>query len=316
MDGISLPAYRDLPLVAEPGYRSAWGVFGDDDELGRLNLLTAAVVAAAVIEVRSGDSFGLSLPLDLPSPPWGGERQTYRHTMLQPDRNTQDDRLDAFYPQASSQWDGFRHVSAGRLGYYGGVKPADAGPAGARLGIDAWSRRGIVGRGVLVDIARFSAKVGAPLDPRSPISIGHEELAEILAHEGVKLRLGDILLVRTGYLDAYLDQPSKRRLAWAKDPRVAGLAADEGMAEFLWDSGIVAVVSDNPTVEVAPGEPTVGFLHRRLLALLGMPLGELFDLRALAAHCAAVGRFTCFFAAIPLAVPGGVGSPANAVAVC
>jgi kynurenine formamidase len=87
------------------------------------------------------------------------------------------------------------------------------------------------------------------------------------------------------------------------------------MAEFLWDSGVVAIAADNPAVEVVPGSREAGSLHRRLIPLLGFVLGELFDLERLAADCAADRRYTCLFVGVPLHLPGGVGSPGNALAI-
>ena len=49
--------------------------------------------------------------------------------------------------------------------------------------------------------------------------------------------------------------------------------------------------------------------------MLGMPLGELWDLEELAAACATTGRYECCVASVPLNVPGGVASPANAMAI-
>ncbi|MEO5902224.1 MAG: cyclase family protein, partial [Ilumatobacteraceae bacterium] len=76
-----------------------------------------------------------------------------------------------------------------------------------------------------------------------------------------------------------------------------------------------AVCCDNPAVEVVPGDPAVGSLHRRLLPTLGTTLGEMFDLDRLATACRADGRWTFFFVAAPLHLPGGLGSPGNAVAI-
>src|SRR5271168_4408158 len=45
---------------------STWGDWGPDDQLGRLNLLTAAKVKQGVAEVTEGKTFCLSLPLDYP----------------------------------------------------------------------------------------------------------------------------------------------------------------------------------------------------------------------------------------------------------
>ena len=87
------------------------------------------------------------------------------------------------------------------------------------------------------------------------------------------------------------------------------------MARWLWDRGVAAVATDNPAVEVAPGDPAVGSLHRRLIPLLGFALGELFDFGRLALDSAADGKYTSLFMAAPLNLPGGVGSPGNAVAV-
>jgi hypothetical protein len=63
------------------------------------------------------------------------------------------------------------------------------------------------------------------------------------------------------------------------------------------------------------GDAAIGSLHRRLIAGLGMPLGELWDLDELAATCAAAGRYECCVVSVPLNVPGGVASPANAMAI-
>src|SRR5690349_9854048 len=114
-----LPRYQELP-TALPEYRHAWGVFGAGDELGRLNLRSGASVLAAAQEIRRGAVFNLCLPLDLPSPPWARNRRPYEHHVVSHNRNEQDDYLDAFYPQVSTQWDGFRHVRAAALGFYGG----------------------------------------------------------------------------------------------------------------------------------------------------------------------------------------------------
>ena len=72
-----------------------------------------------------------------------------------------DDKIDNFYPQASTQWDTFSHYAHTERGYFGGVdnETAKAG----RLGIDAWARVGIAGRGVLLDVARHTAATGEAL---------------------------------------------------------------------------------------------------------------------------------------------------------
>jgi kynurenine formamidase len=312
----SPPAYATLPVAAPIAGRHAWGVFGDDDELGRVNLLDAAAVRRGAAEVREGRVVNLTLPLDLPDPPWVEGRARYRHTIYAPDRNSQDDYLDGFYLQSSTQWDGLRHVRARELGFYGGRQDDEAGANGTKLGIEAWAEHGLVGRGVLADVAGHVARTsGAALDPHEGTPIAVELLRETLEAAGVSLEPGDVLMVRTGYTDAYLaaDATGRRRFTEVRD--CPGLHAGEEMAEFLWDSGVAAVVADNPAVEVVPGSREAGSLHRRLIPLLGFALGELFVLGELARLCAEDGRFTCMFVAVPLHLRGGVGSPGNAVAV-
>ena len=127
--------------------------------------------------------------------------------------------------------------------------------------------------------------------------------------------------MRTGWTDKYLslDPAARAKLADGMQEvsgyASAGLAGSEAMARFLWDSGVAAVACDNPAVEVVPADPSDGFLHGRLIAGLGMAIGELFSFGALAAACQRDGRYEFLFVAVPLNVTGAVGSPANAVAV-
>ena len=312
-DAVVVP-FDELPLLPETGLRHSWKVWGPDDQLGTLNRLTGPVVAAAAAGVRTGERIGLSLPLGVPDPSFFG-RKAPRHTVFPMGPHAWDDRLDGFYLQASSQWDGFRHVGAGADGFYGGWQGSPQTDAGW-LGIQHWASRGIIGRGVLVDLA---ARGG--YDPFSSVAFGVSNVVAALRAQGSEPRFGDILCVRTGWVDKYLTLDPAQRSELARrlvDPMgytCAGLTGSEEMSRFLWDSGVAAVTSDNPAVETVPVDPRAGSLHLRLIPCLGFVIGELFDFAALAAACQRAGRYEFLFTSVPLNLTGGIGSPANAVAV-
>lgn len=308
---MTLPAFDELPVLAELGLRHSWDVLEPD--LGTLGLIGPEQVLAASRLVISGEVHSLNLPLDQPDPPLFG-RDPLRHEIFEIDRNNLDDRLDSFHPQGSSQWDGLRHVRAREHGFFGGHTsgfPPGAGP----LGIEHWARRGIVGRGVLLDVERRRRAEGSLLDAFAGESVSARELSEVAAGQGVTLQRGDIVCVRLGWLSAYRGLDLAGRQEMASQPRASGLRADEETSRWLWDHGVAALAVDNPAVEPIPGDPAIGSLHRRLLPMLGYALAELLDLDPLAEACAGDGRWEFLFVAVPLGVPGGVGSPSNAVAI-
>lgn len=307
------PGFDELPAAEKLGLRHAWGVL--DRDLGTLARSSAERIVQAASLVRDGTVLPLDLALGELAPPLFG-REAVEHTIFATDRNTLDDRLDGFYPQGSSQWDGLRHVRARELGFFGGVLDDFAGGEGEGvLGIEHWARRGIVGRGVLLDVVAHRERTGREYDALGGEPIEADELRGVLAGQGVELHRGDVLCVRTGWIDAYRALDPDARVALAGSPRASGLAGSEDMARLLWDSGAIAVAADNPTLEVAPGDPAVGSLHRRLIPMLGFAVGELLDFAALASLCAQDSRWDFMFVAAPLNLPGGVGSPANAVAI-
>jgi kynurenine formamidase len=315
---VSLPWFADLPVRAGAPPGSSWGVFGDDDEIGTLNFVRPEHVAAAAAQVRQGKVFSLNLGLEVLDPPFFG-RKPIRHTLFEKYGGAAlDDYIDDLYPQASTQWDGLRHYADPEYGFYNGARLAELTDAGAtRLGVQNWAGRGIAARGVLLDVARALADEGAPLEPFDFLPIGPALLARTADRQGVELQPGDVLLVRTGWLEAYerLDRPARERLAALRRPGAPGLHGDD-MPAFLWDNRIAAVASDNPALEAtSPEDASPLALHIALIARLGMPLGELWRLGPLASDCAADGVYETLLVSAPLSVPGGAGSPANALAL-
>lgn len=306
-----LPSFDDLPDLDGSGLRHAWDVL--DRDLGSVGLMSPAGVTGAAQLVSRGEVVPLNLSLGLIDPPLFG-REPLRHTVIPVGRNSTEDRLDAFNPQASSQWDGLRHVRARQYGFFGGIEeiPADDSET---LSIEHWARTGIVGRGLLLDVASWRASTGSPLDPFAGEEITVADLEATASWCGASLQQGDVLCIRTGWVAAYRDLPPDERCRPELSTRFSGLRADEAMARYLWNQHLVALVADNPACEVAPGDPSVGYLHWRLLPTLGMAVGELLDLDRLAVRCQHIGRPHFLFVAVPLAVPGGVSSPANAVAI-
>lgn len=302
------PKYADLPDGA------AWDVL--DPKLGSLVLLTPERVAAAAKLVRTGKRFALDLILDQPSPPMFG-RQPFRHEVFDIMENCLDDYLDGFYLQGSTQWDGFGHFAHPAKGFFGGLTAAQV--KAGELGIEAWSAEGIAGRGILLDVARQEEIAGD-----SSFAVTPELLDRTAAAQGVAVDTGDVLCVRVGWLSWYRTLDAEQRVALV-DPeqlgsgtRIPGLGPGRAVAEWCWDHGVAAVAVDNPTVEAIPA-PTAqaveDMLHTQLLALLGIPMGEFFDLDALAEDCASDGVYEFLFTSKPLGVPGGVGSPPNAMAI-
>ncbi len=313
----NLPSYAELSEREDAPKGSDWGLFGKDDQLGTLNFLTPERVADAALFVRRGDVFRLDLPLHLPNPPLFN-RGSYKQTIHKSGRRAMghDDHLDNFYLQASSQWDSLAHVGHPEHGFYNGVMPEDVtGEEGSKNGLDHAAKRGIVGCGVLLDVARHLESVGNAFDPMSSRAITAGELTATAEAQNVDLRPGDILLVRTGWERAYMAADQTTRDAVAKDLRSPGLEGSREMAGWLWDHQVAAVASDCPALEPWPWDLEVGALHIRALALLGMPFGELWSLEALADDCATDGVYEFMLTSAPLYYRAAIGSPPNALAI-
>ena len=338
---------------------STWGDFGEDDELGRLNLLTPERVLRAAQEIRTGRTFCLSLPLDYPggavlnprrhppvleptiSPDTGKPRYNYPLRLDDPQHIDVgcDDRVNLTL-QYSTQWDAFCHMGqlfdadgdgVPEIRYYNGFRggedvigPVDFDEQGnpkkrseamgaRRLGVENFAERGLVGRGVMVDLHALFG--------RERKIVGYDDWMRALEAGKVQVEEGDMLCLYTGFADVILemnknpDGPTLARSCAALDGR------DDRLLQWITDSGISALIADNYAVEQAPAAPGKGEryaalpLHQHCLFKLGVPLGEIWYLSELAAWLKANGRFRFFLTAQPLRLPGAVGSPANAVAV-
>jgi kynurenine formamidase len=315
----ALPRYEDLPPGVS-GARTAWGLFGEHDDVGLLNLQTPERIVQAMHRVERGEVFCLSAPIDLFNPPFFGQRTPPRHTLLPGGPRAFDDVLDNFYPQASSQIDGLGHVGAADGRFYGGASAEDVA-SGRRNSIDVWARKGIIGRGILLDVSdQLGMTPGAEpqVGARVPLTVSHLEAAR--ERTGLAFGAGDVLLLHTGFVRWYEALPLGERREFVADVRNAGIAQSEEMAAYLWDLRISMIATDNLAVEAWPPDERdvaypFGFLHTVLIGELGLALGELWNLGPLAESCRRDGKYECTVICAPIRTRAGVGSPANALAV-
>ena len=319
IDAKDLPTFDQLPVREGAPAKSAWGVFGDDDQIGTWNLVTPAKTAEAATLVRKGAVFSLNAPLDELERPLFWYRGAPRRTMFDCSdgrRVAYDEYLDNFCPQASTQWDGHRHVCHPALGFYNGFTHDQVlAPDSQVLGIQNLAQRGIATRGVLLDVGRYLEAQGRPMDYHSSQTIDVATLEGCRAAQGVEIRPGDLLLFRTGWLDWLRKTPDATTTELAEHLVVPGLLAGDEMAAYLWNAHIAAIATDLIAVEAWPPVRERGFFHIQLITYFGMNLGELWDLDALAADCAADGVYEFMVTSAPLNITGGVGSPPNALAL-
>ena len=185
-------------------------------------------------------------------------------------------------------------------------------PGAYRLGVENMAAACMQGRGVLVDLLAHTG-------PRAEI-VGYERLMRIMEADRVVVEPGDFLLLRTGFAEMVLGmgkQPDREKL-FASAPALDG--RDDRLLDWIGESGVVAVIADNYAVEAHPARPCTEDvcatlpLHAHCLFRLGVYLGELWHLTALADWLREAERNRFLLTAPPLRLPGAVGSPVTPVA--
>jgi kynurenine formamidase len=301
-----------------------WGRWGEHDQLGTINLLTDEARRHAASLVRTGQLISLAIPVggDMPVHP-SRPHVVHTHALsgsdmvagALPDREYGgyagcDDLI--FMPlQSATHWDGLTHCSAEGM-FYNGFWVGTAGAsAGARRLSTHLLAHHVAGRGVLLDVARFRGV--ARLPPGEPITGAN--LSACADEQGVELRAGDIVLIRTGELGWFYRTDPEGRAGYFSGGN-PGL--DLGSVDWFHAHDVAAAATDNRTFEVVPWRDESGPaypLHARLIRDLGLTIGELWWLDDLAAACAAAQRWEFLLAAAPMQVLGSSGSPANPVAI-
>ncbi|GAA5929527.1 uncharacterized protein JCM15063_004174 [Sporobolomyces koalae] len=301
------------------------------DARGRLALITPELVKqAASEEIRTGKRFSLDLSIENGGFTLFGRKQA-EHTVKRIDKNAAtkaeaEQNHERWFPkhddllhintQSSTQWDGPYHVSYPDSGYfYGGATVEDVEAGNVGRGMAAWADAGgIVGRGVLIDYARWARQNGVKYDPcLESHAVPLDVIREIATQQGVTFRRGDIFISRTGYQTRFEELKADNKLEKIGGT-YAGIEQGDHVLKFLWDEGFAAVAGDQPAFEAWPATPEK-LLHPVLLSGWMMPIGELLSLDELAAHCEREQRWTFFFSAMPLKVEKGLASTGQNMAI-
>jgi kynurenine formamidase len=330
---------------------SNWGAFGEDDQIGKMHLLTPQLRREAVREVKEGIAFCLSMPLDYPGgsglmghrkPPeiaatvrsTGHICYNFEFSLLQEHLVDvcSDDRI-TLSTQYSTQWDSLAHWGQRfdvdgdgneKVVYYNGFRAGSdikgptgsEGPFAAALSVSELAKTAVQGRGVLVDLARTYGE--------TPQLVGYDALMQAMDAQRLDVRLGDMLCLYTGWADLVMQMQGQPDIARLSAACATLDGRDARLLNWLSDSGVVAVCTDNIAVEplkYPDAEPaflgkrrSMLPLHEHCLFKQGIHLAEMWYLGELAAWLHANRRSSFLLTAPPLRLPGAVGSPVTPVA--
>ena len=313
---------QDLRDAAEK-YKN-WGKWGPGDEIGTLNYTRPEDIVAAARLVKKGKVISLALNFDNAGPQ--GAKSKYPamgrinpvHTMLRTGTDAYSGVLDhrgiraaddmVVMPlQCGTQWDGLGHVFYENY-MWNGYDCREVTSNGAqKCGIEKTKAK-MVGRGVFLDVARALGKKW--LDDGYAITCA--DLDATAKKQGVEVRRGDFVVVRTGQMEAKLEAGS-----WDGYP--GGDAPGFGFETLEWikRTELAALASDTWGCEVRPNESLEAFQpwHWIIIPMVGITMGEIFYLKDLAEDCAADKTYEFLFVAPAIPITGAVGSPTNPLAI-
>jgi len=319
---------KKVPSLGEllDGYPKNWGRWGDDDEVGALNYLGAENVLQAVKLIRTGKVFTLQVPMADPAgdPIWpGGRSKPLRVNVIDkghflsgkmagaPGGIEGCDDVIQCYLQGSTQYDALGHAWYGDQIYNGYDARTTIGGM-TKASIMPIAEKGIVGRAVLIDIARARGKQSLERGE----TFTHEDLLAAAKAQGVTIRKRDILVIHTGWIDLYF-RDQQAFYGSGKGWLEPGLTLSRALVDWFHEMEIPNIVTDTMANEVTvdPVSGAVLPLHVALMSYLGIAFTEIASLEALATDCAEDGRYEFFYAAAPLKVVQAAGSPVNPIVI-
>lgn len=299
-----------------------WGRWGELDERGTTNFITPEKVVEAARLIQNGRIISMAAPLEVGAnfdPTRAPIQHYWRFTGADYIAGT---AVNAAYEKiqyvddyitmsthGSTQWDGLVHAAENDAVYNGFWIGSCESISGANRCSIHQQFESLCGRAVLLDVARHKGvdrlEQGYAISP--------EDLDEVMAAQGVEVREGDILIVRTGHLAWWYDLPPEEKGRWGQGSPGISIRC----VEWLHEKSVAAIAMDNLAIEVMPAEDPSAMLpvHPRLLRDLGLSLGELWNLEPVAADCAEDGRYEFFVAAQPLNLQNSAGSPLNPIAI-
>ena len=300
-----------------------WGRWGPDDEVGSLNFLTSQEVLRGVASIKQGKTFTLQVPMNHPGgdPIWPGRSQPIKVNTVDkghylcgkgpefPGHAEYADDMIIMYLQGSTQYDALGHVWCDDQ-LWNGYDARTTSGSMSKASVFPIGDRGVVGRGILIDMARHRGK--AVLDKGE--TFDHNDLLEAAESQGVKIERHDILLIRTGWIGSFY---KRDRAEFYEDFVEPGLTYSPELVRWFHEMEIPNLVTDTIANEVTvdPRSGVVLPLHNALMRNLGVTFTEIASLDALAEDCAADRQYAFLYTAAPLKVVGGTGAPVNPIVI-
>jgi kynurenine formamidase len=282
---------------------SNWGRWGKTDQLGAVNLITAAKRKAAAALVQEGYAISMARDTDTKKDIDNGSPFIEKMSPPVDDQFNMDEYTVFFHGFAVTHMDALSHVFyQGKM--YNGFPEAAVKKGGTdALAVTAY-RNGIFTRGVLVDIAWLK---GVPYLDNTAV-VYPADLDAWEKKTRVRIESGDAVFIRTGRW--------ARRAAkgpWDMAAHSAGLSA---LCARWFKQRDIAILGGDASSDVLPsGIAGVTFpIHQLVLQAMGTPMFDQCDLEELAKAAAARNRWTFLLTAAPLRVVGGTGSPINPIA--
>ena len=277
-------------------YRSRrnWGRWGDDDQMGAVNLITPEKRAAAAGLVRTGRTVSLSRVFEPP------QHFMQKGSLGGPGGFVVDYLGFIYHGGVVTHIDALCHIWDGDGMWQGRDPDVEVTTQGAGFGsITHWSN-GIITKGVLLDVPRHRGEPHVTVE--NPVM--GEELEAIASAQGVTVEPGDALLVHSGW-QSYTDNASGEALG--------GPGLHPSCAEFIRDHDVALLGWD--LMDAGLGASDLAWPVHGVLFNYGVALLDNARLEPIAEACAEEGRNEFLFMLLPLNVARGTGSPANPVAM-
>jgi kynurenine formamidase len=297
------------------GEKRNWSRWGDDDQVGAVNLIGERKRADAAKLVQNGISVSLSYPML--TDPTHEDLHAHLHALKVDEGNRV--AWDYFLMplhQTRTHIDALNHVW-GSDGLYNARTPAEAFQNNRAVwcDIDVW-KDGIVTRGVVFDVPKHRGTGYVPFD--EPVT--GRELADIALAEGLEVKPGDALIIRAGR-DQYVEKHGTY-YTWGSGDEDSGPSQidvsnpglDITCLEFFRTTDSAVIVWD--MVDCQPhSEPGLTLSVHSGLWAYGLALVDNCSLDELAETCARLNRYECMLMVSPLRLPGSTASPVNPIAL-